>query len=82
MDVKPDDLEFFLCREQGVLGIDAKPKDDSKVGSLYYLFKPPCTKKNLQTAFVAEVLGKVPQIKCRFSGQDGMSDHLKPPFTR
>ena len=30
-DVKPDDLEFFLCAEQGVLGIDAKPKSNPKV---------------------------------------------------
>ena len=30
-DVKPDDLEFFLCAEQGVLGIDAKPKYNPKV---------------------------------------------------
>ena len=82
LDMKRDDIEFFLCSEQRVLGIDAKPKHESKVGSFSFFYLNHPVHNILQTAFVAAVLGKVPQIKCRFSGQDGMVDHLKPPFTR
>ena len=82
-DVKPGDLEFFLNKEQGVLGIDAKPKKDPKVCSCLCLMASYNRFVNfLQTAYVGEVLGKVPQVKCSFSGQSGMADHLKSPFTR